>query len=244
MPQPEPSLSSSLASWFRQQAAESGTFTAANKCAALLWEFLRDSMPDRRRQRYGDIDFDWDHRVDTTSATVSWRSRFLGLLHSPYQATDPTLFREMLENLRIGFRSFVFIDIGSGKGRALLMAAEYPFQRIIGVELLPDLHCIAQQNIANYKSESQKSFALEAVCCDAASFEFPSEPLVLYLFNPLPMPGLVRLLENLERSLLDHPRPAFILYHNPILEHELLERGWLSKIHGTHQYSIFVSLIK
>jgi len=244
MPPPEPSLSSSLASWFREQASENGTLTATNKFAALLWEFLRDSMPDRRRQRYGDIDFDWDHRVDTTSATVSWRSRLVGLLHSPYQATDPGLFREMLANLKIEFQRYVFIDIGSGKGRALLMAADYPFLRIVGVELMPDLHHVAQKNIANYKSDSQKSFSLESVCCDAATFEFPSEPPVLYLFNPLPKAGLVSLLENLEQSLLTHPRPAFILYHNPILEHLLLERGWLSKIHGTHQYSIFVSLGK
>ena len=66
------------------------------------------------------------------------------------------------------------------------MASEYPFRRIVGVELLPELHQIAQENLARYKSESQKCFALEAVCGDAIDFAFPVEPLVIFLFNPLP----------------------------------------------------------
>ena len=58
-----------------------------------LWRFLRDSTPERRRQRYGDMEYDWEHRVDTTSGTVGWRTRLLGLFHSPYQPTEPVLFK-------------------------------------------------------------------------------------------------------------------------------------------------------
>jgi hypothetical protein len=47
---------------------------------------------------------------------------------------------------------------------------------------------------------------------------------------------------NLERSLRDHPRPVFVIYHNPLLEHVLSERPLLRKITGTHQYSLFSSL--
>ena len=42
-----------------------------------LWNFLRDSTPSRRRQRYGDMEFDWEHRVNTTSGTVGWRELFI-----------------------------------------------------------------------------------------------------------------------------------------------------------------------
>jgi hypothetical protein len=208
---------------------------------ALLWTFTLDSLPARRHQRYGDADYDWDHRVDTTSATVGWRDRLLGLLNSPYQPTDPALFHEMLAALAIDFHDFIFIDIGSGKGRSLLMASDYPFRRVIGVELLPELHRVTEENIRKYKSDSQQSFVLESVCIDARDFAFPPEPTVLYMFNPLPEPGMVRLLANLEKSLREHPRPAFVIYHNPALEHVLAENKWLKKIGGTHQYSIFRS---
>ncbi|MFZ0803908.1 MAG: hypothetical protein WAN70_17215, partial [Terriglobales bacterium] len=188
--------------------------------------------------RYGDMDYDWDHRVDTTTATVNWRDRLLGLLNSPYQPTDPALFQEMLASLNLDFRDFTFVDIGSGKGRTLLMASDHPFRRIVGVELLPELHRVAQENILKYKSDSQQCFALESLCDDAREFVFPPEPTLLYLFNPLPEPGLVQLIANLERSLRKHPRQLFVIYHNPVLEQAMASRG-LKRIGGTHQYSIF-----
>jgi SAM-dependent methyltransferase len=238
------SLTSAVCRWWNDASARDGFFPTLRRFVSLLWEFARDSTPSRRRQRYGDVDYDWDFRVDTTSATVGWRDRLLGMFHSPYQPTDPALFREMLAQLMLAspkfdFREFTFIDIGSGKGRALLMAAEYPFRRIVGVELLPELHRIAQENIVKHKSDSRLCFAIEALCGDARKFVFPPEPLVLYLFNPLPEAGLTEMLGNLETSLQNQPRPVIVLYHNPLLEHVLGSKPWLKKIGGTHQYSIF-----
>jgi len=135
------------------------------------WYFLRDSTPARRRQRYGDIQFDFDHNVNTTGAAVGWRTRLRGLLGgSLYQPTDEALFREMMSALPIAYERFTFIDIGSGKGRALLMAAEYPFRRIVGVELLPELHAIARENIAKCADRR-----VELLCTDARDYEFPRE---------------------------------------------------------------------
>jgi hypothetical protein len=236
---PDIRLTTAFRDWFARQSARNGITSTLQECLGVAREFLRDSLPSRRRRRYGDVDYDWDHRVDTTAATVNWRERLLGLLHSPYQPTDPALFQEMLASLTIDFRDFVFIDIGSGKGRTLLMASDYPFRRITGIELLPELHRVAQENISKYKSDSQQGFALESICGDAREFIFPPEPTVLYLFNPLPEAGLVQLLANLERSLRECPRPMFVIYHNPVLEHVLTERPWLKKIGGTHQYSSF-----
>lgn len=234
-----PSLGRVLRQWWNDACAHEGFAKTLPRLINILWEFSRESTPGRRKQRYGDIDYDWDYRVDTTGATVSWRSRLLGLFNSPYQPTEPALFREMLGNLNLDFREFTFIDIGSGKGRALLMAADFPFHRILGVELLPELHRIAQENIKNYRSDSQQCFALDSICDDARDFKLPAEPLLLYLFNPLPEAGLLQLLENLERSLTKEPRPIFLLYHNPLLEQALAQRPVLEKLGGTPQFSIY-----
>jgi SAM-dependent methyltransferase len=239
--QREDSVGLSFLQWFREQVAQCGLSLAAWRSLLVSWQFLRESMPDRRRQRYGDVDYDWDHRVDTTSATVGWRERLLGLLHSPYQPTDPALFHETMSKQEIDFSRFIFIDIGSGKGRVLLMAADYPFRRVIGVELLPELHRVAQENIRRYQSDSQRCFAIESICADAQDFAFPLEPTMIYLFNPLPEAGLTKLLQSIERSLRQNPRPVFLLYHNPLLEQVLAQRKWLRRIGGTHQYSIFAT---
>jgi hypothetical protein len=208
-----------------------------------LWEFARDSTPARRRQRYGDVEYDWDFRVDTTGATVGWRDRLLGHFHSPYQPTEPALFHEMLASLissaEIDFRKFTFIDIGSGKGRVLLMAADYPFRRILGVELLTELHRVAKENISKYQSDSQQCFAIDCLLGDASEFTFPPESTVLYLFNPLPESRLTRMIGNLERSLREHPRALYVLYHNPLLERVLSRSVVFERIAGTHQYLIF-----
>jgi SAM-dependent methyltransferase len=169
---------------------------------------------------------------------VGWRERFLGTFLSAYQPTDPAAFREMMAALDIDFREFTFVDLGSGKGRTLLMASEYPFRRIVGVEIVPALHQIAQENLPRYKSESQKCFVLEAVCGDATEFPFPPEPLVLYLFHPLPEPGLRRVITRLDQSLNAQPRAVYVLYHNQLLERVLGESAALSRIGGTQQYSV------
>ncbi len=63
-------------------------------------DLLRDLTPQRRRSRYGDIDFDFDHHVDTTWATVSFRTRLRELLSGgQYQASEPELFHEILQAL-------------------------------------------------------------------------------------------------------------------------------------------------
>jgi len=240
-----PSLLLTARKYWSERARSSGRFAATRDLLTLLWEFVLDSRPSRLKSRFGDADYDWDFRVNTTSGAVGWRDRLLGAFHSPYQPTDPAVFREMLDMLceraQLNLAQFTFIDLGSGKGRALLMASDYPFRRIVGVELLPSLNAIAQQNLAAYKNESQQCFALESICADATTYRFPDGPLLIYLFNPFPESGLRRVMENLRQSLHDDPRPVFLLYHNPQLEPVLNESVCFTKIAGTHQYSIFTA---
>lgn len=245
--QKQPSILEAARHWWRDAAARAGGLAATRALFAALWEFARDSTPARLRQLYGDADYDWEHRVNTTSAAVGWRDRLLGVFHSMYQPTEPVVFHEMLDALSaqagLNFGDFTFIDLGSGKGRTLLMASDYPFRRVVGVELLPALHRIALENLAQYKNESQKCLALEALCGDAAEYPLPSEPLLMYLFNPFPESVLRRVLTNLEQSLLEHPRPVYVLYHNPLMENVLGDCAPLTKMGGTHQYSVWCAAI-
>lgn len=236
-----PKLRTAVRRWWREQRHEIGWFAPLCRLIALGIEFLRDSLPDRRRQRYGDVDYDWEFRVDTTSANVGWRARLLGLLNSPYQPIEPALFREIMNSLAIDCGQFTFIDIGSGKGRALLMASEYPFGRVLGIELLPELDSIAQENILKFSASHPKCAPTVAICADATEFEFPAEPLCILLNNPLPQTELRKMIVNIEKSLTEKPRRIFLVYANPVLEDILTESAEFRKIAGTHQYSIFES---
>jgi SAM-dependent methyltransferase len=225
--------------WWREQARAKGAAGATSLLVRNLWSFVRESTPERRRQRYGDMEYDWEHRVNTSSGTVGWRARLLGIFHSPYQATDPALFREMMASLPIEFDKFTFVDLGSGKGRTLLMASEYPFRRIMGVELIAELHRAAEENIRVYHSATERCTQIESLLGDAREFEFPEEPLVLYLFNPLPERALSEVLQRLEKSLARVPRPAWVVYHNPLLERVLSRSSVLMKMGGTQQFCTY-----
>jgi len=231
--------------WWKEKARRDGRIAATRALFALLAEFARDSTPARRRARFGDADFDWEHRVNTTSGAVYWRDRLLGAFHSPYQPTEAALFHEMMMALSaqpgFDFPGFTFIDLGSGKGRTLLMASDYAFRRIVGVELLPALHGVARENLSKYSNQAQKCFTLESICMDATEFAFPFEPIVLFLFNPLPEFGLRKVVENLRASLREHPRKIYVVYHNPELGVVLNECDAMERIGGTHQYAIYGS---
>ena len=235
---------SALREWWREERVSRGRLATLGSLSQITWEFIRDSMPDRRRQRFGDADYDWENRVDTTSANVSAGARFIGLLNSAYQPIEEDIFQEMLNNLGIDYRQFTFIDIGSGKGRALLMASEYPFRRVLGVELLPELHVIAEQNIRKFPPALRRCNEVVSLHGDATEFEFPSEPLVVFLFHPLLEAGFRRVLANLTKSGERCPRPIWMVYANPIYELLVAGSGKFKRVAGTHQYSIFRGLFQ
>jgi SAM-dependent methyltransferase len=133
-----------------------------------------------------------------------------------YSGTEPRYFREIMDELGIDFEKFTFIDLGSGMGRALFLASEMPFKRIIGVEFATELNEIAQKNINNFRSPDQKCFEIESVCQDAAQFKLPDGPLVCYLFNPFDREVFESVISNIENSLKDEPREIYVLYTNPM----------------------------
>jgi hypothetical protein len=235
-------LPSAFSGWWRSEFQQHGFLATLRKLRMALWDFVQESMPAERKRRYGDADFDWDARVDTTSATVGWRDRLIGCLYSAYQPTQPDEFREMMLELPIRFEDFTFVDVGSGKGRVLLMAADYPFRRILGIELLPDLHQVAEGNIKKYKSTRQRCFTVESTCMDASRCQLPVEPLVIYLFHPLTEVALRQFMANLDASLAEHPRTIWVVYLNPILEYLLAQSPHLRRTGGTHQFSIYANV--
>ncbi|MEZ5856738.1 MAG: class I SAM-dependent methyltransferase [Hyphomicrobiaceae bacterium] len=106
-----------------------------------------------------------------------------------------------------------FVDLGCGKGRALMSAAARPYGRVIGVEFARELAQLAAANVAT--SISRRAGSIEIVEGDAADFKLPASPLCVYLFNPFGPPVIERVAENLARTYGDTPRPIFVAYLNP-----------------------------
>jgi SAM-dependent methyltransferase len=137
------------------------------------------------------------------------------------------------------YSQYTFIDVGSGKGRVLFVAAEYPFRKVMGVEFSNALHDDALANLKQYKFPKRRCADIEPVHADAREFEFPNDNLVIYLFNPFGPEVMERMLANLERSLKSHPRHVIVVMLWP--DHsDVVERMAIMRVYRkTRRHHIF-----
>lgn len=155
----------------------------------------------------------------------------------------PRMFRSMMAGLTIRPEELTFVDIGSGKGRALLLASEYPFKRCIGVELAAEHHAVALENVEIYRrGPALQASPIELVHSDATTYAFPNEDLFIHFFHSFPAEVLRKMLATLERSLALHPRRIGVLYSQPHNGSVWTESGtW--KLHGPQGAPCSIPLI-
>jgi SAM-dependent methyltransferase len=148
---------------------------------------------------------------------------------NPHQACSPSVIRRALAETGLDPRTTAFVDLGCGKGRALLVANEYPFARIIGVELSPTLLQIAQENAQRCGLLERPGFELR--CQSATDFEPPPDDLVVFIFNSFDESVLQGVLERLGESLRASPRRLYIIYQSDNFARALLARTpWLELV--------------
>ncbi len=126
-----------------------------------------------------------------------------------YLGIAPSALQSALGALPLQYEDFTFVDVGCGKGRALLIAAEFPFQRLVGVEITSDLATVARANLALFPQWKDR---ISVVHQDAVTFEYPAAPLVLFVYYPFLSPVLRRVLANLVGQLKRSPRPVYLLF--------------------------------
>ena len=125
---------------------------------------------------------------------------------------------------------FTFIDLGCGKGRALLAASDLGFSQILGIEISPRLATIARTNTARHP-------AVTVLTQDATTVVYPTAPLLIFLYHPFLAPVLRRTLTNLLRQTSGSTRPIYILFANPSYD-RLLNRFPRLTLLWTHTFPL------
>ena len=176
----------------------------------------RRRLKEERLSRDG---FDAAHGTDT-AGVLDGRRLGTGVtkggnLASRYETTSAAAITTALDSVGMDFAGFTFIDLGCGKGKPLMIAATYPFRKLIGVDSSAACIRIARRNIGDYGPDRIDASRIELLTMDVEDFGFPAGPLVIYLFNPFPAKLMERVIAKLERSLRDKPRDAAIVYVNP-----------------------------
>jgi len=147
-------------------------------------------------------------------------------------------FEAAIAHLDIPCEGATFIDLGSGKGRAVLMAADHPFAAVVGVEFASELHEAAVANVARRTALHGSDRRIALHLDDATRFPLPSGPIVLFLFNPFDPPVLTDVVEAAMQSWRADPRPIRILYMNPVHHRSWEEAGW-RELPGLPGLSVF-----
>jgi SAM-dependent methyltransferase len=189
--------------------------------ARKAWQyFAATALFGRRRRRQREQleqqdGFDAKHGTDTSSLVrvesldLPDERRAHAVLYWP--SLQRTVER-LLASLAIDHARFTFVDVGSGKGRVLLLASLFPFGRIVGVELSEQLHAVAVKNAEIFRPPERRCGRIDLILADAAQFAFPEGDLVLYFFDPFDRAVMERVLANLAESLRRHPREVWVLY--------------------------------
>lgn len=165
--------------------------------------------------------FDREHGTSTSGhfARIRMRGVVGDRKHAvAYEPSDPEWFRATVASLGINPREYTFVDLGCGKGRVLILAAELGFTAVVGVEFAASLAKIGRRNVGSLA---------KIVCQDAGEYRFPDGPLVVYMYNPFDASVLSRVAKNL-RDLM--PRDIFVCYVNSRHAHVLDCEPWLSRV--------------
>jgi SAM-dependent methyltransferase len=133
-----------------------------------------------------------------------------------YQPIREDQFRAIIDGSQVEVSRTCFIDYGSGKGRALFLATELPFRRIIGVEYARELHDVAVANLARARGHLPGTDRIECVWGDATKYDPPAEPLLCLLNNPFDDVVMRAFLDKMSRSVATAPRDVTIAYLNPV----------------------------
>jgi SAM-dependent methyltransferase len=156
----------------------------------------------------------------------------------PYEPTHPGLLDRAVQSLPIRLADYDFVDFGAGKGLALLLASRYPFKSITGIEYSKSLADVASLNIRADKEQSGSRACIQCIWADAADFQLPNTPTVLYLFNPFQGVVMDRVIANIEKSLRSFPRDLWVLYENPWEGRKFRRSRLFETIEWNEKYSI------
>ena len=159
-----------------------------------------------------------------------------------YSAIAPSVFREACRRWRETLpevsgriEAYSFVDVGAGKGRAVLLATGLPFRKVIGVELSEELTHIAQRNAARWSRVAGPKAKIRMIHGDAIQFRWPRTPLLVYLYNPFACKLVSQMLERLAAAAASGSGLVDLLYVNPtcsdtVMSQGLFHRLWTAQI--------------
>jgi SAM-dependent methyltransferase len=170
------------------------------------------------RYAYYDFLFDIIYGTDTTkqvelsNLSIDSENKAYGETYAPARSA---MLRDAMKKTPAELTDGGFLDFGCGKGRALILAAEFGFKKVHGVEFSPQLVEICMSNIEKFRRKRKTDTEFEVVCKDASLYDIPAHVDLFYFYNPFSEPVMGKVIENIVASLRIHPRRAYVINLSP-----------------------------
>lgn len=185
-----------------------------------------------------DLGFDLRYGTDTMGwqqldgLDVVGQNKVHGVMYQPTQAHT---LRKVFRNSGLPPEG-AFLDLGCGKGRALILAAESGYRKVLGVEFSEHLCDIARSNLERYAQRFSPTTDWKVIHGDASEYAVPDEVSTIFLFNPFDDVVMAKVIGQVEASLRRAPRRLYIIYRHP-LQRALFDSSGVFEVIGRHSFS-------
>jgi len=172
--------------------------------------------------------FDIKYSLDTSSfkfmheLEIESENKEYGIVYMP---TDYQIFRNVFKKLNCNFEKFTFVDFGCGKGKVLLLASDYGFKKLKGIEFSKELCDICTHNINKFQKR-KKELNIQVIFNDCAEYNIDPEDNFFYFYNPFESVVFKRVLDNIDQSILKYKRKVFIVYIKPLCSNLFINRPY------------------
>ena len=131
-----------------------------------------------------------------------------------YQGASYFILFSIFNKLPEDIKNSNFVDYGCGKGRALFVAEQCGFTKLIGVDIAKELIDDANTNKLVYQKKNNQS-EFHFLFNDATTLQIPENTRVFYFFNPFGKDIMQKVIQNIKESLKQNPRKIYCIYLNP-----------------------------
>jgi SAM-dependent methyltransferase len=139
-----------------------------------------------------------------------------------YVPSDPSLIRRIVRWSGVDPSVFTFVDLGCGKGRAIIAAAEFPFNALVGIEADAGLCAIADRNLGLCRRPDVRHRTI-ILNSDARTFDVPEGNLFVFMYAPF-HGAIFEAVAGRLTTIASEPDRAVVIAYSADWEGDLLER--------------------
>ena len=151
-----------------------------------------------------------------------------------YKPTRKRYFRKLMAHLSLPSGG-VFVDVGCGKGRVLLLASKYGFDEVVGLEISPMLTEIARKNSDLYLTQCKNCSPIRVECTNILDYNMKGSETIFFLYSPFDYEVTHQFLNSMRQSIEQCPRKIWLVI-DEFRFPDLLENDPHLKLQSIYEY--------